>query len=138
MVRLPHRPHRPALHGRISARTRQHHLPRERAAAERTVETYAVYQRDDRTIRRLVAEGKEQEAVAFCISWDKNKSNAHFGAWMDALDEVTEINRTHFATSVREGRGAVAGLLPAAGGALMAAAALTVLSLRPRLAEFRG
>lgn len=113
-------------------------FPRERAAAERTVETYAVYQRDDRTIRRLVAEGKEQEAVAFCISWDKNKSNAHFGAWMDALDEVTEINRTHFATSVREGRGAVAGLLPAAGGALMAAAALTVLSLRPRLAEFRG
>ncbi|WP_406309195.1 hypothetical protein [Streptomyces sp. NBC_00623] len=113
-------------------------FPRERAAAERTVETYADYQRDDRTIRRLVAEGKEREAVAFCISWDKNKSNAHFGAWMDALDEVTEINRTHFVTSVREGRGAVSGLLPAAGGALMAAAALTVLSLRPRLAEFRA
>ncbi|MGW9137013.1 hypothetical protein [Streptomyces sp. NPDC055681] len=113
-------------------------FPRERAAAERTVETYAVYQRDDRTIRRLVTEGKEREAVSFCISWDKNESNAHFGAWMDALDEVTEINRTHFATSVREGRGAVSGLLPAAGGALMAAAALTVLSLRPRLAEFRA
>ncbi|MFF3055646.1 hypothetical protein [Streptomyces sp. NPDC057909] len=109
------------------------------ARAEHTVEALTEnYQRDDRTIRRLVAEGKEREAVAFCISWDKNKSNAHFGAWMDALDEVTEINRTHFATSVREGRGAVAGLLPAAGGALMAAAALTVLSLRPRLVEFRG
>ncbi|MFB7307292.1 hypothetical protein [Streptomyces sp. NPDC056192] len=57
---------------------------------------------------------------------------------MDALDEVTEINRTHFATSVREGRGAVSGLLPAAGGALLATAAPPVLGLRPRLAEFRG
>lgn len=102
-------------------------FPGERAAAERTVRTYAVYQRDDRTIRRLIAEGRAQEAVAFCISWGPGKSNAHFGAWMDALDEVTDINRTHFDASVREGRGAVSRLLPAAGGALVAAAALTVL-----------
>ncbi|MFK4227158.1 hypothetical protein [Streptomyces sp. NPDC019890] len=113
-------------------------FPGERTAAERTVEAYAVYQRDDRTIRRLIAEGKEKEAIAFCISWDPGKSNAHFGAWMAALDQVTDINRTQFAASVREGRGAVSGLLPGAGGALVAAAALTVLGLRPRLAEFRA
>ncbi|WP_405777844.1 hypothetical protein [Streptomyces sp. NBC_01538] len=50
-----------------------------RAAAEKTVETYAVHQRDDRKIRALVAEGKERKAAAFCISWEP-VSNAHFGA----------------------------------------------------------
>ncbi|MER7098686.1 hypothetical protein ABT383_03220 [Streptomyces humidus] len=48
----------------------------ERAAAEKTVETYAAYQRDDRKIRALVAHGKERAAVAFCISWEPGMSNA--------------------------------------------------------------
>jgi hypothetical protein len=56
---------------------------------------------------------------------------------MAALDQVTDINRAHFVSSVREGRSAVSGLLPWAGGLLLAAAALTALGLRPRLAEFR-
>ncbi|MER5202168.1 hypothetical protein [Streptomyces sp. NPDC002825] len=109
----------------------------ERAAAERTVEAYAVYQRDDRTIRALASAGRERDAVAFCISWDPGKSNAHFGAWMSALDEVTEINRSAFAQAARDGEGAVTGLLPWAGVALLASAVFTVLGLRPRLAEFR-
>ncbi|MCX4671172.1 hypothetical protein OG453_31585 [Streptomyces sp. NBC_01381] len=109
----------------------------ERAAAERTVEAYAVYQRDDRTIRSLVAAGKEQEAVAFCISWEPGKSNAHFGAWMTALDEVTGINRGAFDTAADDGRDAVTGLLPWAVAALLAAVVLATLGLRPRLAEFR-
>lgn len=109
----------------------------ERAAAEKTVETYAVYQRDDRHIRALVAQGKEGQAVSFCISWEPGMSNAHFGSYMAALDQLTGINRAHFASSVRDGRSAVSGLLPWAGGLLLAAMALTALGLRPRLAEFR-
>ncbi|MER5182020.1 hypothetical protein ABT009_27310 [Streptomyces sp. NPDC002896] len=109
----------------------------ERAAAERTVEAYAVYQRDDRRIRALVAEGRQREAVEFCISWEPGMSNDHFGAWMDALDRVTDINRHHFAASVSAGRSTVTGLLPWACGLLLAAGALTILGLRPRLAEFR-
>ncbi|MEU6668702.1 hypothetical protein [Streptomyces sp. NPDC046727] len=68
-------------------------FPGERAAAEQTVRTYAVYQRDDRRIRALLAEGREREAVEFCMDWKPGTSNAHFGAWMAALDEVTDINR---------------------------------------------
>lgn len=64
----------------------------ERSAAERTVDTYAVYQRDDRKIRALPAAGKEREAVEFCMGWEPGTSNAHFEAWMDALDKVTAIN----------------------------------------------
>jgi hypothetical protein len=109
----------------------------ERAAAEKTVETYAVYQRDDRKIRALLAQGKEREAVAFCMGWEEGTSNAHFGAWMTALDKVTGINRRHFTGSVQAGRSAVGHLLPGALGALVAAVALTALGLRPRLAEFR-
>ncbi|WP_328778568.1 hypothetical protein OIE52_46360 [Streptomyces canus] len=109
----------------------------ERAAAEKTVETYAVYQRDDRKIRALVAAGKEQEATEFCMGWEPGTSNAHFGAWMTALDRVADINQAHFAESVRTGRSAVSGLLPWADGLLVAAMLLTALGLRPRLAEFR-
>lgn len=109
----------------------------ERAAAERTVETYAVYQRDDREIRALLTQGREREAIAFCMGWAAGTSNAHFGAWMAALDEVTDINRRHFSASTHAGRSAVRDLLPGALGALVAVAALTALGLRPRFAEFR-
>ncbi|MEW9336354.1 hypothetical protein [Streptomyces tanashiensis] len=109
----------------------------ERPAAERTVETYADYQRDDRTIRSLLAQGKEREAIAFGISWERDKSNAHFGAWMKALDDVTGINQAAFDGAVRNGRDTATGRLPWVLGALLAAGVLTVLGLRPRLAEFR-
>ncbi|WP_405775346.1 hypothetical protein [Streptomyces sp. NBC_01538] len=112
-------------------------FPGERTAAEKTVQTYAVYQRDDRKIRALLAAGKQEEAVAFCMGWEPGTSNAHFGQWMAALDRVTDINRAHFTASVDAGRSAVTGLLPWAGGLLLATAALTVFGLRPRLAEFR-
>jgi hypothetical protein len=71
------------------------------------------------------------------MDWKPGTSNAHFGAWMAALDQVTDINREHFAASVRAGRSAVSDLLPGAGGLLLAAMLLTALGLRPRLAEFR-
>ncbi|MGW1169060.1 hypothetical protein [Streptomyces sp. NPDC002550] len=112
-------------------------FPGERAAAEKTVEAYAVYQRDDRRIRALMASGKEREAAEFCMGWEPDTSNAHFGAWMAALDQVTDINRAHFTSSVRDGRAMVSGLLPWAGASLAAAALLSLLGLRPRLAEFR-
>ncbi|MFF4805259.1 hypothetical protein ACFY1U_43895 [Streptomyces sp. NPDC001351] len=112
-------------------------FPGERAAAEETVQTYAVYQRDDRRIRALLADGKESEAVAFCINWQPGMSNAHFGSWMAALGKVTDINRAHFTGSVDAGRSTINGLLPWMVGLLLAAATLTALGLRPRLAEFR-
>ncbi|MEV7978297.1 hypothetical protein [Streptomyces sp. NPDC086519] len=112
-------------------------FPGERAAAEQTVRAYAVYQRDDRRVRALLVAGREQEAVEFCMGWEPGTSNAHFGAWMTALDRVTAINRAHFTSSVGAGRSAVGGLLPWAGGLLCAAMVFAGLGLRPRLAEFR-
>jgi hypothetical protein len=85
----------------------------------------------------LLAAGKEREAVEFCMGWEPGTSNAHFGAYMAALDKVTDINRAHFASAVGEGRSAVSAVLPWAVGLLFAAVVLTALGLRPRLAEFR-
>lgn len=112
-------------------------FPGEREAAERTVEAYAVYQKDDRTFRRLVAEGKLKEATVFCVGWASDTSNAHFGAWMKALDQVTAINATHHDKAVAAGRDAVGIQAPIAGVALLLAGGLLAVGLRPRLAEFR-
>ncbi|MFJ9869963.1 hypothetical protein [Streptomyces sp. NPDC101165] len=112
-------------------------FPGERGAAERTVRAYAVYEHDDRKIRSLVATGQERVATEFCMDWEPGSSNAHFGAWMAALDQVKGINQAHFDSSVRDGRSAVDTLLPRAAGLLLASMALTALGLRPRLAEFR-
>ncbi|MFI2640776.1 hypothetical protein [Streptomyces sp. NPDC018610] len=129
--------HEPRFTGEFRRELDNITFPGERAAAEKTVQTYAVYQHDDRRIRALQAAGKEREAVEFCMDWKPGTSEAHFGAWMAALDKVTDINRAHFTSSVRDGRGAVSGLLPWAGTLLLAAMAFTALGLRPRLAEFR-
>ncbi|MFF4901183.1 hypothetical protein [Streptomyces sp. NPDC001068] len=112
-------------------------FPGERAAAEKSVDAYAVYERDDRKIRALLAAGEDEQAVEFCMGWEAGTSNAHFGAWMAALDRVTDINRAHFDESVAAGRGELTGRLPWACGLLLLAMALTGLGLRPRLAEFR-
>ncbi|MBW8799781.1 MAG: hypothetical protein JF597_41260 [Streptomyces sp.] len=112
-------------------------FPGERAAAERTVDAYAVYERDDRKIRALLAAGRERQAVEFCMGWEAGTSNAHFGAWMAALDEVTDINRAHFDEEVTAGRGELTDRLPWSCGMLLLATGLTGLGLRPRLAEFR-
>ncbi|MFG2879391.1 hypothetical protein ACGFYU_31035 [Streptomyces sp. NPDC048337] len=109
----------------------------ERDAAEKAVEAYAVYESDDRSFRKLVGEGKQVEATLFCIGWASDTSNAHFGNWMRALDRVTAINQSHFERATAEGRDSLITLAPAAGVALLLAAGLTVLGLRPRLAEFR-
>ncbi|WP_432016651.1 hypothetical protein [Streptomyces hydrogenans] len=100
-------------------------------------EAYAVYQRDDRIVRSLVAAGRERQAVAFGISWEPGKSNAPYGAWMKALDEVTAINSRAFDAASDDGRNELNGHLPWAVVGLLAAAVLAALGPRPRLAEFR-
>jgi hypothetical protein len=112
-------------------------FPGERAAAERTVRAYAVYQRDDRKIRALLAAGKEKEAVEFGMGWEPGTSNAHFGTWMATLDKVTDINRQHYAASVQAGRSDVRSELPWECCLLLLAIGLIALGLRARLAEFR-
>ncbi|MFI0723508.1 hypothetical protein [Streptomyces sp. NPDC021224] len=112
-------------------------FPGERAAAEATVRAYAVYEKDDRTFRSLVRQGRLQQAVEFCIGYDKGASNYHFEQYDTALRALIGINADAYGAAVSDGRAALTTRLPGAGAALSAAAVLTVLGLRPRLAEFR-
>ena len=101
------------------------------------MKAYAVYERDDRHIRALVSQGRLQEAAEFCIGYNKGASNYHFGQYDTALQHLIAINRNAYSGAVANGRGALTGQLPGAVGALFGAAALTMLGLRGRLAEFR-
>ncbi|MFG2145765.1 hypothetical protein ACGFRG_16400 [Streptomyces sp. NPDC048696] len=112
-------------------------FPGEREAAEKTVDAFVVYQRDDREFRGLVARNKIREATEFCVGWAPDTSNAHFGAWMQALDEVTAINSRHHARAIASGRTALADLAPTAGAGLVLMVGLVACGLRPRLAEYR-
>ncbi|MFF5025428.1 hypothetical protein ACWCPJ_31450 [Streptomyces collinus] len=85
----------------------------------------------------MVRGRQEREAVEFCMGWEPGTSNAHFEAWMTAPDRVAGINRAHVTSSVAEGRSAVNGLLPWVRALLCAAMLLSMLGLRPRLAELR-
>jgi hypothetical protein len=110
----------------------------ERAAAEQTLASYQVYQRDDRTIRALVDGGHLQQAIAYCTSYAPDGSNAAFSAHDAALQKLIGINTAAFTSAVSAGRGEVSVRIPLLAGAAALVMVLCLLGVRPRLAEFRG
>ncbi|MEV0189580.1 hypothetical protein AB0I39_13720 [Kitasatospora purpeofusca] len=109
----------------------------EQDAAERVLAAFQAYQRDDRRIRELDAQGRLKEAVAFDTGLAAGQSNADFGLLATALDDVQEINRHAMDRAVAATDEDLGTTTAALGGALLAAVlALTVLGVRPRLREF--
>ncbi|MFI9321589.1 hypothetical protein ACIGXI_17645 [Kitasatospora aureofaciens] len=112
-------------------------FPGEQDAAERVLTAFQQYQRDDRRIRELNAQGKLKEAVTFDTGTTPGQSNADFGVLSAALDDNQAINQRAFDGAVAatdDDLGATTAGLGAA--ALVAALALTALGVRPRLREF--
>ncbi|MFE5585534.1 hypothetical protein [Kitasatospora sp. NPDC056531] len=112
-------------------------FPGEQDAAERVLAAFQQYQRDDRKIRELNAQGKLKEAVTFDTGLTPGQSNADFDALSAALDDTQAINQRAFETAVAttdDDLGATTAGLGAA--ALAAALALTALGVRSRLREF--
>jgi hypothetical protein len=124
--------------GYIGAEFRNITFPGEQAAAEKTLAAYQVYQRDDRHIRALNAEGNLPAAIAFDTSYAPGNSNWAFGQYDDALVSVISINQHAFNQAIQAGQQGVAGwtgVIPIASAAL--AVLLVLLGVRPRLAEYR-
>ncbi|MEU4588399.1 hypothetical protein AB0F92_41200 [Kitasatospora aureofaciens] len=112
-------------------------FPGEQDAAERVLTAFQQYQRDDRKIRELNAQGKLKEAVTFDTGTTPGQSNADFDVLSAALDDNQAINQRAFDGAVAatdDDLGATTAGLGAA--ALVAALALTALGVRPRLREF--
>lgn len=112
-------------------------FPGERAAAERTLAAYRIYQADDRRIRTLATSGHLTEAIAYDAGSARGDSDGAFDQYDTALTGLIAINSRAFD---RISAGGAAGALPVPGGeagAMLLVAALSVAGLRPRLAEYR-
>jgi hypothetical protein len=110
----------------------------ERAAAERALAAYQVYERDDRHIRALNARGDLRAAIAFDTSYAPGNSNWAFERYDQALVSVITINQRAFNAAIQAGQQGVSGwsgLIPAGAAVLLIAAVLA--GVRPRLAEYR-
>jgi hypothetical protein len=112
-------------------------FPGERAAATATLLAYQVYERDDRTLRKMVKTNLPG-AVAYDIGTAPDQSDGAFNAYIAALGSVIKINQTYFVKAAQAGQSEAANwnfAFPAAGAALIAA--LVLIGVRPRLAEYR-
>ncbi|MGW1073741.1 hypothetical protein [Streptomyces sp. NPDC002537] len=112
-------------------------FPGERAAAERTVRAYQDYERDDRRIRALVESGRLVEAVRLCNSYQQGGSNYHLELYNKELGKLIEVNAAVFRERAHDGAGTAGSEPWLLGAGVLTAAALAVLGVRPRLAEFR-
>jgi hypothetical protein len=127
-----------AFGGYLGAEFRNITFPGERAAAEKTLAAYQVYERDDRRIRALNHSGNLGAAIAFDTSYARGNSNWAFEQYDNALVSVIAINQHAFNTAIEAGWRGVrgwTGLIPA--GAAVLVIALVIAGIRPRLAEYR-
>ncbi|MEU6239024.1 hypothetical protein, partial [Kitasatospora sp. NPDC047058] len=109
----------------------------EQDAAERVLTAFQQYQRDDRKIRELSAQGRLKDAVTFNTGTQAGQSNADFGVLSAAIDDTQAINKRAFDHAVAATDDELDAVTAALGGATLAAAlALTLLGVRPRLREF--
>jgi hypothetical protein len=101
------------------------------------VAAYERYQLADGQLRAL-ARTSPRAAAEFDTGTLPGQSDWAFSQYDQALSAVTGINQRAFTAAIAAGRGDAAGwggLLPAGGALLIAALAL--LGVRPRLAEYR-
>ncbi len=110
----------------------------ERAAAERTLYAYQVYERYDRRLRALARRGDLSGAIAFDTSLAPGNSNWAFYRYDKALVAVIRINQNAFAGAIGASQSDTPGwtsLIPA--GAILAIIVLTFAGARSRLTEYR-
>jgi hypothetical protein len=127
-----------AFGGYLGAEFRNITFPGERAAAQRTLAAYQLYERDDRHIRALNKAGHLGAAIAFDTSYAHGNSNWAFTQYDNALSAVIAINQHAFNAAINAGRQGVngwTGLIP--GVTVILVIVLLAAAVHPRLAEYR-
>jgi hypothetical protein len=125
------------LGGYLGTELRNITFPGERAAAVRALLAYQAYQQDDRQLRALAATSRTA-AIAFDTGTRPGQSDWAFNQYSAALSALTAINTRAFGAAVQAGQadaGPWGGTIPAT--CAVAACALIILGIRPRLAEYR-
>jgi hypothetical protein len=113
-------------------------FPGERAAAQKTLYAYQVYERYDRHLRALNQHGDLPAAIAFDTSSAPGNSNWAFYRYDQALVSVININQRAFTQAIDASEHGTAGWTgPIPGVAILALLILILAGTRSRLAEYR-
>jgi hypothetical protein len=124
--------------GYLGAEFRNITFPGERAAAQRALAAYQIYERDDRHIRALNDSGDLSGAIAFDTSYARGNSNWAFTRYETALSDVIAINQRAFNQAISQSHGESNGLTSLIPGlAVILITGLVLAGVRPRLAEYR-
>jgi hypothetical protein len=110
----------------------------ERAAAEKALAAYQVYERDNRHIRALNHSGDLRAAIAFDTSYAPGNSNWAFTQYDNALASLIAINQHAFTGAISAGQQDMTGwtgYIPA--GVVILIIIGVLAGVRPRLAEYR-
>lgn len=110
----------------------------ERAAAQRTLYAYQVYEKYDRHLRALNRDGDLSGAIAFDTSSAPGNSNWAFYRYDQALSSLIGINQQAFDNAITSGEHGETGWTgPIPLGATLAIILLAFAGARSRLAEYR-
>ncbi|MDH6111074.1 hypothetical protein P3T36_007853 [Kitasatospora sp. MAP12-15] len=124
--------------GYLGTELRNITFPGEQAAADKVLSTFQTYQADDHKLRLLNTQGRLADAVTFDTGNAPGQSNADFGLLSDAFSDVIGINQKAFDQAVAQSDGDLgAGATTAGLVLLLAGLGLTLVAVRPRLAEYR-
>ncbi|MEU5878253.1 hypothetical protein [Spirillospora sp. NPDC047279] len=108
-------------------------LPSQSQALNAVFTDYRAYQRDDRSLRDLVAGGQRQQAISTRLA----SPDSSFGEYDRSLGGLIKIHSTAFNDAIKKGDDGTAGwnlVIPVAGIVLVA---LVLAGVRPRLSEYR-
>jgi hypothetical protein len=109
----------------------------ERAAAQKALLAYQVYERDDRVLRAMAGTNLDS-AIAYDIGTSPGQSDWAFNNYITALGSVIQINENAFTQAIADGHSTGTGwngAIPAV--AVIVIAALAVAGTRRRIAEYR-
>jgi hypothetical protein len=123
--------------GYLGTEFRNFTFPGERAAAVAALLAYQRYQQDDTQLRTL-AQTDPRASAEYDTSTAPGQSNWAFTRYDSALTGVIAINQNAFTAAISAGEGGASGwngLVPA--GCALLVAALVIVGVRPRLAEYR-
>jgi hypothetical protein len=124
--------------GFLGAEFRNITFPGERAAAEKTLYAYQIYERDDRHLRALNRHGDLSAAIAFDTSSAPGNSNYAFYRYDQALVSVITINQRAFTKAITASEHSTSGwTFPIPAIATLLILILALAGLRARLAEYR-
>ena len=112
-------------------------FPGERAAAQKVLTLFQVYQTDDRHIRALAGNGQLAAAIAFCTSYQPGQSNYAFTQYDQALAALIAINQNAFTTNINSANRDLAHWTLIPWLALAGFTGLLGIGLWPRFAEYR-